>query len=101
MKVIKGFSGLLKEYDALPETGWIFIDDDVDTNLKSDLQKQNYYLPENDDEEFEMEEERSTFLEAPTFKDIVINKRNHNQQATEDEMLDAVIYYLENDDFQD
>ena len=48
-----------------------------------------------------MEEKRSTFLETPIFKDIVINKRSYNQQATEDEILGAVIYYLENDDFQD
>ncbi|EMD1655004.1 DUF7716 domain-containing protein [Pluralibacter gergoviae] len=101
MKIIKGFSELLKKYDALPVTGWIFIDEDVDISSKEDLKKHNYYLPENDDEEFEMEDERSTFIEAPTFKDIVINKRTHNQKATGDEILDAVIYYLENDDFQD
>ncbi|CAI0692534.1 hypothetical protein FCL49_01715 [Serratia proteamaculans] len=101
MKVINGFAELLKVYDSLPNSGWIFIDHDFDTSSKSDLLNRDYYLSENDDEEFEMEEDKSTFLESPIFKDIVINKLKHNQQASKDEMLDAAIYYLENDDFLD
>lgn len=101
MKVINGFDALLKNYQSLPEAGWIFIDEDFDVLSKEDILKKNYYLSEDDDEGIDMEDNYSTFLESPTFKDLVINKNNHNPKSTRDEIIDAVIYYLENDDFLD
>lgn len=101
MVIIKGFDDLLKDYKSLPDAGWLFIDEDFDVISKDDILNKNYYLSQNDDEEAGMEDSHSTFLESPTFKDILINKINHNPKATRGEIIKAVIYYLENDDFLD
>ncbi|MHC5178238.1 DUF7716 domain-containing protein [Serratia rhizosphaerae] len=101
MIVINGFSELLKMKDGLPDVGWLYVSPSFSLSSEEDIVNGSYYIAENEDEEMDFEESYGTFLEAPIFKDIVINKRNHNQQATEDEILGAVIYYLENDDFQD
>ncbi|MEJ5113597.1 DUF7716 domain-containing protein [Erwinia billingiae] len=101
MRVIKGIDTLLKEYKALPDTGWLFIDEDFDVVSKNDILNKNYYLAQDDDEEEEMEDSHSTFLESPTFKDIVVNKLNHNPKATRDEIIEAIVHYLENDEFLD
>lgn len=101
MRVIKGFDALLNDYKSLPESGWLFIDQDFDTASEKDILTKSYYISESDDEEIDMEDSYSTFLESPTFKDVVINKTNHHPKATRDEIISAVIYYLENDDFLD
>ncbi|QNK33664.1 hypothetical protein HF675_06300 [Serratia sp. JUb9] len=101
MIVINGFSELLKMKDGLPDVGWLYVSPSFSLSSEEGIVNGSYYIAENEDEEMDFEESYGTFLEAPIFKDIVINKRNHNQQATEDEILGAVIYYLENDDFQD
>ncbi|YCH29938.1 hypothetical protein M1D48_17640 [Erwinia sp. D4-22] len=101
MKLIKGFEELLSRYQSLPDSGWIFIDNEFDVSSKEDILNKNYYFSEDDDEEIEMEDSYTTFLEAPTFKDIVVNKYNNKINASRDELISAVIYYLDNDDFLD
>lgn len=101
MRVIKGFDALLNGYESLPESGWLFIDEDFDIVSEEDIVAKNYYISESDSEEIDMEDSYSTFLESPTFKDVVINKTNHHPKATIGEIISAVIYYLENDDFLD
>ncbi|BDR55754.1 DUF7716 domain-containing protein [Xylocopilactobacillus apis] len=105
MKTVKGFDGLLVEAKnkTLPNVGWLYVDKDFDLDSKMDILNKNYYLAETNDESFDMQEndELRTFLESPTFCDIVDNKLEHHPNSTKDELLDAVVYYLEEDDFLD
>ncbi|WP_387466217.1 hypothetical protein [Photorhabdus sp. RM323S] len=42
-----------------------------------------------------------TWLDYQTFRAIIDNKLEHHPNATRDELLEAVVYYLEEDDFLD
>ncbi|MGP0838100.1 DUF7716 domain-containing protein [Serratia sp. CY85251] len=65
------------------------------------IETARYYLAETPDEDDDMEDEYKTWLEYPTFRAIIENKIDHNPAVGEKELLQAVVYYLENDDFQD
>ncbi|MCL2896672.1 DUF7716 domain-containing protein [Brenneria tiliae] len=98
MKTIKGFDGLLSVYKDLPKVGGFYVDEDF-LNNKDAIESSNYYLAESEDEE--MEDNYKTWLEYPTFKAIILNKLDHHPKSSKDDLLNAIIYYLENDDFLD
>lgn len=100
MKIIKGLDGLLSIYKTLPKVGGFYVDDNF-VNDANVINNSNYYLPESEDEDEDMENSYRTWLEYPTFRDIIDNKFKHHPNATKDELLDAIIYYLEEDDFLD
>lgn len=101
MKTILGFEKLLKVRPDLPDYGWIYIDKHFDTESPSDIINGQYYISENDEDEMLLEGNYSTFLEAPIFNAVVENKLVNTPNSGSDELIDAIIYYLENDDFQD
>ncbi|CAI1736045.1 DUF7716 domain-containing protein [Serratia ficaria] len=100
MKTINGFKGLLSIYKNLPKFGGFFVDEDF-VNRAEHIESARYYLSETPDEDDDMEDEYKTWLEYPTFRAIIENKIDHNPAVGEKELLQAVVYYLENDDFQD
>lgn len=104
MKTIKGMDGLLDLYKEQPEL-WFFLYTNVETaNDKNELREATFYLPENDDEDEETDEAINKYrpwLEYQTFLGIIDNKLDHHPNATKENLLDAVVYYLENDDFLD
>ncbi|WP_445497320.1 DUF7716 domain-containing protein [Photorhabdus sp. SF281] len=103
MKIINGFDGLLKVYKELDEA-WCFFVDIGFVNESNYISKASYYLPETEDEledMDEMEDKYKGWLEYQTFIAIINNKLEHHPNATRDELLEAVIYYLEEDDFLD
>ncbi|EDW6546221.1 hypothetical protein YI89_004617 [Salmonella enterica subsp. enterica] len=103
MRIIKGFDDLLSETKTFPDVGWLYVDKDFNLQSQLDIESKNYYLAEDRDESFDMadNDKIKTFLEAPTFCDIIDNKFNHHPNANRDELLEAVIYYIEEDDFLD
>lgn len=100
MKTVKGFDGLLAIYKELPDVGGVYVDNNF-LNEKNTINNSNYYVPESDEEDDDMEDEYKTWLEFPSFKAIIENKLEHHPNSTKDELLDAIIYYLEEDDFLD
>ena len=105
MKTATGFTNLLKISKNIPESdGWyIFVDSDFDDTKKC-IESTNYYLSETRDEDDDMEEQEDKYLawlEYATFLDIISNKLDHHPNASEDDLIEAVIYYLEEDDFLD
>ena len=101
MKTINGFDELLANVNALPDAGWLYVDTDFDLESKSDILQKKYYLAETEGEEMDFEENFGTFVEAPIFRAIIENKLEHHPEAEKSALLNAVIYYLENDDFLD
>lgn len=99
MKVYHGLKELLSAFDDIPDSDWISVLEDFST--KESVEKISYYIAESEEEQFDLEDNYDDFLEAPTFKDIVINKRNHHPHASLGDIANAIIYYLEKDDFED
>lgn len=99
MKIYRGIKELLNSFDDIPEHGWISIDDAF--SIQDDIEALTFYIAENEEEEFDLEDHYSEFLEAPTFKDIVTNKRDHNPNVALKDIVGAVNYYFEHDDFED
>lgn len=101
MSIISGFDGLLKICDKLPDVGWIYVEPSFDLQSESDIKNGTYFLADNEDEEIDFEDNYGTFLEAPIFKAIIHNKVKNHPASNETDFLEAVVYYLENDDFLD
>ena len=105
MKTATGFTNLLKISKNIPESdGWyIFVDSDFD-HTKKCIESANYYLTETEEEDDDLDEQKDKYrswLEYATFLDIIINKLEHHPNASEDDLLEAVIYYYEKDAFID
>ncbi|NDO83942.1 hypothetical protein CJP72_25395 [Citrobacter sp. NCU1] len=100
MKTVKGFDGLLAIYKKLPKVGGFYVDNNF-LNKKAIINNSNYYVPQSEEEDDDMEDVYKTWLEFPTFTAIIENKLEHHPDATKDDLLDAVVYYLEEDDFLD
>ena len=100
MKTIKGFDSLLAIQKGLPNVGGFFVDKNF-SNDRSVIKNAEYYLAESEEEDEDMEYDYATWIEYPTFKAIIENKLEHHPAASNEELLDAVIYYLEMDDFLD
>jgi len=101
MIVISGFDELLKKCNELPDVGWLYVEESFDLESRNDIENGKYYIAENEDEEMDFEENYGTFLESPILKDIIGNKLEHHPKSSKDDLLDAAVYYLENDDFLD
>ena len=101
MVVINSFSELLQMKDRLPDVGWLYVSPSFSLSSEEDILNGSYYIAENEGEEMDFEESYGTFLEAPIFKAIIDNKLEHSPASGRAELLDAVRYYIENDDFQD
>ena len=105
MKTATGFTNLLKISKNIPESeGWyIFVDSDFD-HTKKCIESANYYLTETEEEDDDMDEQKDKYrawLEYATFLDIIINKLEHHPNASDDDLLEAVMYYYEKDAFID
>ena len=103
MKVINGIVNLFSIYKELDEAWCFFVNTDF-TNEISCIKNANYYLAQTEDEFDEMDDTPDKYrpwLEYQIFQDIIDNKLEHHPNATTDELLKAVVYYLEEDDFLD
>jgi hypothetical protein len=101
MKEFHGFDELLKTQGQDLGTWWIYTKREFINNSRDDILNATFYVPENDDEEMESDGNLGDWLEVQTFKGIIINKLEHHPDASRDDLLEAVIYYLEKDDFLD
>ena len=105
MITVTGFTNLLKISKNISyyEAWGLFVDLDFDDTKKC-IESANYYLSETTDEDedmYEQEDKYLAWLEYATFLDIISNKLDHHPNASEDDLIEAVIYYLEQDDFLD
>ncbi|QJI39410.1 hypothetical protein HKK52_00140 [Pseudomonas sp. ADAK2] len=101
MKEYKGFASLLDNIDRLPDVGWLFVDSTMDRASKDSVKSAVFYTAEDDAEEVFFENSKRVFVECPTMLDIkrVVDKRAST--ADLETYLEAVLYYLINDDFKE
>jgi hypothetical protein len=100
MNTIKGFQSLVGLYKKPPKVGGFYVDASYSCS-KDFLAFANYYMAESEEEDEDMESTHRAWLEYPIFEAIIFNKLENSPRANGDDFLDAVIYYLENDDFLD
>jgi len=103
MKTKTGFTNLLKISKNISKFEVCYIYVDLD-NTKKCIESANYYLSETRDEDDDMDEQKDKYrswLEYVTFWAIIDNKLEHHPNASEYDLIEAVIYYLEQDDFLD
>jgi hypothetical protein len=105
MKVFHGLDELLLEF--LKSQGqnlgiwWIYTKREFTNNSRNDILIGTFYVPENDDEEMDSDDNLGNWLEVQTFAAIIDNKLMHHPDASHEDLLEATIYYLEKDDFLD
>jgi len=103
MRTITGIDGLVSIYNERPEAWYFFTDINMD-NKKESIRIGVFYLPDTRDEEEDMDEMTDKYkgwLEYATFLAIFDNKLDHHPTASKEELLEAIIYYLEEDDYLD
>ena len=105
MITVTGFTNLLKISKNIPysEAWGLFVDLDFDDTKKC-IESANYYLSETTDEDenmYEQDDKYLAWLEYPTFCAIIYNKLEHHPNASEDDLIEAVMYYYEKDAFID
>ncbi|WP_455864155.1 DUF7716 domain-containing protein [Pantoea agglomerans] len=103
MKKINSIFNLFDIYKELDEP-WCFFVDIGFVNEESNIRQADYYLAETEDEFDDMDDTSDKYtpwLEYQIFQAIIENKLEHHPNASKEELLEAVIYYLEEDDFLD
>ncbi|MFQ0971364.1 hypothetical protein [Gilliamella sp. BG1] len=103
MKTLRGIDNLFRIYKNLNEPWSFFVEPEFINEINC-IKNANYYIAETEDEFDEMDDSPDKYdawLEYPTFQAIIDNKLEHHPNATKKDLLDAIIYYLENDDFFD
>jgi hypothetical protein len=101
VKTYKGLKGLLVNKSRLSNVGWLLVEKSFDHTSRYDIIEKNFYIADDDSEYTNLRKNYSTWLESPTFLDIVDLRLEHNPSASDDEIVDAIIYYLENDAFME
>ena len=99
MMTFSGIDDLLAHRNAFPESGWIFVEKTFDTTSEKDIREGFFYIAQDDDEEFDLEETHCTWLEAPMFRAIIGERLEKNPAAPLGELIAAAIYYLDKDTF--
>jgi hypothetical protein len=99
MRTFNSIQDLVEKLDELPDVGWLFVDKNFDCTSRTDIASKKFFLAETDDDEINGLRIYKTWLEAPTFSDIVLSRRETKPDADINEITEAAIYYLENDSF--
>ena len=114
MQYYQTFSELLINYKNLSYPGGIYIEGDKNTNFQSS----KYWILSDKEEKDEFWVETNfgkipeslkdfnvkPFLDVGTFQDIIENKLEHNSNLALENIkvfIEAIEYYLDNDDFWD
>jgi hypothetical protein len=99
MKTLIGLKSLIAERNALPQVGWIFVERGFDKASIEALINAQFYIPENDDDEFFGEDNLATWMEAPIFVRVLRLRNKSIPTPTLEQYANAAIHYLEKDDF--
>lgn len=94
-----GISELIDGKAKLPVTGWLFTEKSFDMVSPIDIATKCFMIAENDVEEIDAEKNMETWSEILTFLDVLELTLNKNPEPATDDIIQAAIFYLENDAF--
>jgi hypothetical protein len=101
MKEIFGLNALIEMRTSLPQVGWIFVDPSLDKTSLNHTLKAKFYVSENEEDDFFGEDNLMTWLEVPTFEDVLTLREKNIRSPTTEQYAQAAIHYIEMDDFLD
>lgn len=103
MQTFKGIQTLIAAVGSLPDCGFLYITGNSDTDTPAGLQSCTFLLPDTEEDELFIEDnsDYNSWLEAPTFSDIIENYASKHPNASEADLIRAVLHYWEKDDFLD
>ena len=103
MQIFKGIQTLIAAVGSLPDCGFLYITGNSDTDTPTGLQSCTFLLPDTEEDELFIEDnsDYNSWLEAPTFSDIIENYTSKHPNASEADLIRAVLHYWEKDDFLD
>ena len=103
MQTFKGIQTLIAAVGSLPDYGFLYITGNSDTDTPAGLQSCTFLLPDTEEDELFIEDnsDYNSWLEAPTFYDIIENYTSKHPNASEADLICAVLHYWEKDDFLD
>ncbi|WP_322049611.1 hypothetical protein [Paraburkholderia sp. J67] len=99
MNTLQGLQALITEKQGLPKVGWIFVDKNFDKTSAVALLGAVFHIPENEDDEFYGEDYLASWLEIPTFLAVIELRGKQLKDPNVEDIANAAVYYLENDDF--
>ena len=75
MQIFKGIQTLIAAVGSLPDCGFLYITGNSDTDTPAGLQSCTFLLPDTEEDELFIEDNSAynSWLEAPTFSDIIEN----------------------------
>ena len=103
MQTFQGIQTLIAAVGSLPDCGFLYITGNSDTDTPAGLQSCSFLLPDTEEDELFIEDnsDYNSWLEAPTFSDIIENYTRKHPNASEAALIRAVLHYWEKDDFLD
>lgn len=98
-----GIKNLIDSKENLLGYGFLYTLKNDDVETAEGLLKCTFLLPENESDEFFIENSKDyqNWLEFPTFIDIIDNYIENYSDATTNSLINAVLHYWDNDDFLD
>ena len=98
-----GIKNLIDSKESLLGYGFLYTLKNDDVETAEGLLKCTFLLPENESDEFFIENNKDyqNWLEFPTFIDIIDNYIENYSDATTNSLINAVLHYWDNDDFLD
>ena len=98
-----GIKNLIDSKESLLGYGFLYTLKNDDVETAEGLLKCTFLLPENESDEFFIENNKDyqNWLEFPTLIDIIDNYIENYSDATTNSLINAVLHYWDNDDFLD
>ena len=95
MQTFKGIQTLIAAVGSLPDCGFLYITGNSDTDTPAGLQSCTFLLPDTEEDELSIEDnsDYNSWLEAPTFSDIIENYSELTKTSTALARL-AVLFVL-------
>ncbi len=101
---------LIADVNSMPEPGGIYSKGKIDSR---NIESVSFVVLQGDEEEDLVKvggrriprllsgDGYYSWIDAPTFQDIISNKRSHDLYASNSALISAIFHYLEHDDFLD
>lgn len=98
-----GIKNLIDSKESILGYGFLYTLKNDDVETAEGLLKCTFLLPENESDEFFIENNKDyqNWLEFSTFIDIIDNYVENYSDATTNSLINAVLHYWDNDDFLD
>lgn len=101
MKTCDSLAALIHARETISPYGWIFVEKNIDKRSVTGALQAQFFIQENDDDEFFGELHLATWMETPIFIQILQSCEKRMTVSTLTQYAEALVHYLVHDDFMD